>query len=236
MQTKHTKPARKRRQRKCKCCHRMFTPQPHNAFRNKGREHEIQHQLYCTSKFCQKASSRRSNLRFRKTNPDYHLKKKDKARVRMQKYRAAHRGHKARGHHRFQVATLWVLFTAGQLRFLLRLEDKRSGVLQDFCITQPVVVARVAARFESMLQGFFRVSRECWYFWHRFSQDLPQSAAAKGGKGKKRCQMQTQPEMPGTASRTQQCPGRQSKTPGSSKKSRGSTTKPSAMRRRHESG
>ena len=27
MQTKQTKPTKKRRQRKCKCCHRMFTPQ-----------------------------------------------------------------------------------------------------------------------------------------------------------------------------------------------------------------
>jgi len=244
MQTKQTKKAKKCRQRQCKCCRRKFTPQPHNAFRSKGRERETPYQLYCTRKFCQKASSHRSNLRFGKKNPDYHLKKKDKARARMQKYRAALRGRKARSHHRFQVATLWVLFSAGQLRFLLRLEDKRSGVLQDFIIAQPLVVARVMVRFESLLQGFFRVSQEGWYFWHRFAGNLVRPNPKRGSERKTRCHTGTQTKEPVKSpyrrkrkvSRRKSQPQEQSQTPDSSKRSRGSTTKPSRALRKREHG
>ena len=42
------------RGRKCKCCHEMFMPQPHNAY----------HQRFCTAPFCRLASKRESARRF----------------------------------------------------------------------------------------------------------------------------------------------------------------------------
>jgi hypothetical protein len=195
--TMGTKHAKKLRKRKCKCCDREFTPQPHNAFRRKGREHDIPHQEYCTRKLCQEASKRRSDLRFRQKNPGYHQRKKKEAVARVNKHRAARRGRKSRKLRRLRIATLWVLLSDGQLRFLLRLEDKRSGVLQDFIISQPVVVASLVVRFERVLQGFFRVSQESWYFWHRFAENLTRPSPKKGSERKKRCRKRTQTKKSG---------------------------------------
>ena len=111
---------RRYRERKCKCCHRRFLPQPHNAY----------HQKFCVETACQAASRRESQRKYNRKHPDRYKGKAEVIRVRIWREEHPHYWRRKRRRILLRIELFWDESGLGRRLRVLR-ERWLSGALRD---------------------------------------------------------------------------------------------------------
>ena len=147
--------------RKCRCCQAWFDPEPHNAW----------HQRYCRERDCQAASHRASQWRWLRRNVTANSGYANVQRV--QRWRAEHAERTTPRLDRHLFLDIRVPPTTDNPTILVRIEDRKVGVLQDLTVAQPVHRKRVRPISDNALRDVVRLGFRNWYQGRRRNEQAP---------------------------------------------------------------
>ena len=144
-------PRKRYRKRKCPCCHHWFMPDARNAY----------HQHHCARRTCQRARKLLNQRRWRRKNPLIWraTTEADRAanRDRMREWRAAHPKKRPKPDATLQITVRTTPRTDRKHRIHVRAEQKKTGVLQDFCTAQRSQHQPVTMTLRPALRDFIKI-------------------------------------------------------------------------------
>ena len=139
------------RQHKCKCCHKWFDPEPHNAW----------HQRYCNGAECRAVSHRASHWRWLRHNRDAHTGTANVTRVRA--WRAKHPARSEFRVERHFHLDIRVPTCPPKPGIAVRIAERKHGTLRDFTLPQPVHSKRIRQFSMEALREVVQSGFRNWY-------------------------------------------------------------------------
>jgi hypothetical protein len=146
------------RERKCKCCHEMFMPQPHNAY----------HQRFCTAPFCRFASKRESARRYRNKQRKNRNEEENKSEViRVQNWRKGKPGYSRNTTRSFQfslsIRLLPALPNGREKKILVVVRRRKGRALQDLYIPKRPDRRAFSRDLNRALRDLYEIFPGTWY-------------------------------------------------------------------------